>query len=416
MVGRRAQSELEGRAARCVGARAARAARRARLRLARLAARLVRRRRSRAAGRGAARGGLPARADVRRRGGAEVLRRSGGTAAAGSRLPPARKRLRGSRAPVLSGHARGGDAALSAPAVELAGLSRDYGARTALAPLSLAIGAGELVGLLGPNGSGKSTLLRMLVGLVRPTAGAARVAGVALRGDGLAVRRVASFAPGEIALYGELSARAHLDWLLRGRAREAYARAHSLAERLGLPLGARVRSFSHGMKRQLLLAAALAPDVPVRLLDEPTEGLDPTKRGEVLALLREDRAAGRTLVLSSHHLGEVDAVCTRLLFLSAGKLVADEDARALERRASALLRLRFPAGVGAERVAGELARAGLAPSRTWQVAGEDGQVWASCRLEAGDPRAAFARLATAELPAPTAVQHGRLSLAELYHE
>jgi ABC-2 type transport system ATP-binding protein len=301
-------------------------------------------------------------------------------------------------------------------ALETTGLSREFGARTALAPLSTAIRAGEIVGLLGPNGSGKSTLLRMLVGLVRPTAGGARVAGVELAGDGLAVRRVASFAPGEIALYGEMSARAHLDWLLRGREHAARARARGIAERLGLPLDAQVRSFSHGMKRQLLLAAALAPDVPVRLLDEPTEGLDPTKRGEVLALLREDRAAGRTLVLSSHHLGEVDAVCTRLLFLSAGKLVADEDARALERRAAALLRLRFPAAVGAERIASELARAGLSPSRTWQVAGEEGQIWASCRLEDGDPRAAFTRLASAELPAPTAVQHGRLSLAELYHE
>lgn len=306
--------------------------------------------------------------------------------------------------------------ASAVPAIETTGLRRDFGARTALAPLSISIRAGELVGLLGPNGSGKSTLLRVLVGLVPATAGGARVAGVALAGDGLAVRRVATFAPGELALYGEMSARAHLDWLLRGRERAARTRARAIAERLGLPLGAAVRSFSHGMKRQLLLAAALAPAVPVRLLDEPTEGLDPTKRGEVLELLREQRAAGCTLLLSSHHLGEVDAACTRLLFLSAGKLIADEGARSLEQRAASLLRLRFPAGLSAAAITQALARVELAVARTWQVAGEEGSTWVSCRLSSADPREAFARLAAAALPAPTAVQHGRLSLAELYHE
>jgi ABC-type multidrug transport system ATPase subunit len=168
------------------------------------------------------------------------------------------------------------------------------------------------------------------------------------------------------------------------------------------------------MKRQLLLAAALAPDVPVRLLDEPTEGLDPTKRGEVLALLREERAAGRTLLLSSHHLGEVDAACTRLLFLSTGRCIADEDARSLEQRAASLLRLRFP--TDAQRISDALARVGLSAARTWQAPGEDGHTWVSCRLEGSDPRPAFARLGTTDLPAPSAVQHGRLSLTELYHE
>jgi ABC-2 type transport system ATP-binding protein len=296
------------------------------------------------------------------------------------------------------------------------GLTRSFGAQVALAPLSLEVRPGELIGLLGPNGSGKSTLLRMWIGLVRPTAGSARIAGVPLSGDGLAVRRVCSFAPGEIALYGEMRADRHLDWLLRARDGAARARGRAIAARLGLPLRAAVRSYSHGMKRQLLLAAALAPDVPVRLLDEPTEGLDPSKRGEVLALLREERAAGRTIVLSSHHLGEVDAACTRLLFLARGKLLADEDARALERRAAGLLRLRYPPGTEAQRIAAELARVGLAPRRTWSAASEERSTWVSVALDGPDPRAAFERLGRADLPAPTSVLHGQLSLVELYRE
>jgi ABC-2 type transport system ATP-binding protein len=294
------------------------------------------------------------------------------------------------------------------PALRVRGLQRRFGARDALCPLDLELERGSVVGLIGPNGSGKSTLMRMLVGLVPPSAGSAEVDGVALRGDGVAVRRRCAFAPGELGFYGELTALEHLRWLLRGRERSAVGRGRALLARLGLPEKARVRGFSHGMKRQLLLAAALAPELPVRILDEPTEGLDPTKRGEVMELLREDARGERTILLSSHHLGEVDAICDRLLFLDRGRLIADEQAEQLARRARRLVRVRWAAPP--EDLAWLTRVAGVARVERR----EDG---ATLELASDDVRPLLAALGDAlRVEPPTAVEYGRLSLAELYRE
>lgn len=274
-----------------------------------------------------------------------------------------------------------------------------------------------MIGLLGPNGSGKSTLLRMLVGLVRPTAGAAHVDGIALAGDGTAIRKRATYAPGELALYKELRADAHLEWFLRGRDRAAVARARAIALQLGLPLRARVRTYSHGMKRQLVFAAALAPNVRVRILDEPTEGLDPSKRGTVLDLLTADaRERGSTIVLSSHHLGEVDRACDRLVFLSDGRKIADETPASLASRAGRVLRLDFAPDTDRARVLHALEKIGGARVARLE-ASADGALRASLVLDGDDPRPfAAAAFASAELPRPKAFEYGRLSLAEIYRE
>ncbi len=297
-----------------------------------------------------------------------------------------------------------------APRVASRGLTRRFGANVALHPVDLDLGPGGVVGLLGPNGSGKSTFLRMLVGLTRPDAGSAEVAGVALSGDGTAIRRRCTYAPGEIALYGELRGREHLAWLLRGREDGALARAVDTARALGLPLEARVRTYSHGMKRQLLFAAALAPRVPVRILDEPTEGLDPTKRGAVLDLLAEDARAGTLVLLSSHHLGEVDRACDRLVFLGAGRKIADETAASVARRARRFLRLAYDPA--ADLAAIERALAAVPGAR---VVRDDERF--GVHLEREDPRAFLAAAcAVPNLPAPVSVEYGKLSLHELYRE
>lgn len=288
------------------------------------------------------------------------------------------------------------------------GLTRAFGAKTALHPTDLDLGPGGVIGLLGPNGSGKSTLLRMLVGLVRPDGGSAQVAGAVLSGDGTAIRRRCTYAPGELAVYGELHARDHLAWLLRGRERGAHARAVRIAEELGLPVDARVRTYSHGMKRQMLFAAALAPDVPVRILDEPTEGLDPTKRGTVLDLLAADARNGTTVLLSSHHLGEVDRVCDRLVFLGNGRKIADETADAVARRARKLVRITYAADTDLARVESSLAaRPGVRVVR-------DGARF-SVHLDVEDPRPFLSALASAGA-VPATVEYGQLSLQELYRE
>ncbi len=299
---------------------------------------------------------------------------------------------------------------MTAAAIETQGLEKRFGDRQAVRPFAAAIAAGEVTGLLGPNGSGKSTFLRTLVGLVRPDAGRARVAGVELAGDGTAVRRHATYMPGEAALYGELSGRRHLAWLLRGRGARTRQRGEELARALELPLENSVRGFSHGMKRMLLFAAALAPDVGVRILDEPTEGLDPTRRAQVLELLRAEAARGCAVLLSSHHLGEVAHACARILCLHQGALLADERADALRERAQALLQLDFQDGVDAAALAGRLSELG---AREVRAAGAR----AAIELEDTDPRAFLARLAADRtLPAPRALSYGRPSLQELYRE
>jgi ABC-2 type transport system ATP-binding protein len=289
------------------------------------------------------------------------------------------------------------------------GLTRRFGSKLALAPLQLELGPGGVVGLLGPNGSGKSTLLRMLTGLVRPHGGEARVDGERVRGDGTAVRRRCTYAPGEIALYGDLRASEHLGWFLRERGNEALERARRIAGELGLPLRKKVHTYSHGMKRQLMFAAALAPRVGVRILDEVSEGLDPNKRSVVLDLLEEDAAAGTTILLSSHHLGEVDRACDVFVFLNDGKLVAMERADQLRERAARILRLTWEE---ADEAAVQRGLDALERARVTRTG-----LHAVIELEQPDPRPALASLAARpDLPPPRSVHYGELSLTELYHD
>lgn len=294
--------------------------------------------------------------------------------------------------------------------IRIAGLTRRFGANLAVKPFSLTLGPAGIIGLLGPNGSGKSTLLRMLLGLVPRDAGEAEVDGVPLRGDGLAIRRRVTYLAGELHVYGELSGSAHLTWCLRGRTRAARERAAEIAADFELPLDRKVRGYSHGMKRQLLLAAALAPDVRVRILDEPTEGLDPTRRAQVLELLSADAARGATLLVSSHHLGEVERACTRQVFLRKGELLDEGSAQALHRRARESLRVTWthapdPAA---------LARALAGPPSTELC--QEGERTTLFFPEGGGTERLRTLLSTAGLPAVRGIAYGELSLAELYRE
>ncbi len=291
--------------------------------------------------------------------------------------------------------------------IEVRGLARRFGAKVALEPLDLDVEPGRVTGLLGPNGSGKSTLMRCLIGLVPPDSGSARVDGVALSGDGTAIRRRCTYSPGEIALYGELTGLQHLDWFLREREREARARAKELAEAFELPLKRRVHTYSHGMKRQLMFAAALAPRVRVRILDEPSEGLDPQKRSTLIQLLERDVSSGTTVLLSSHHLGEVDRMCTTFVFLSGGKKLSVGSASEIASRARRLVRVSWPASVALEPLAARV-RSGRPSVRAGRLVVE---------LSSDDPRVFLGEMATwLDVPAPLAVDYGQTSLEELYRD
>jgi ABC-2 type transport system ATP-binding protein len=224
------------------------------------------------------------------------------------------------------------------------GLTKRYGTFAALSDVTLEVRKGEVLGLLGPNGSGKTTFLRLLLGMLFPSAGGATVAGLDPWRQGRDVRRLVSFLPGEIRLFGHMSGLEILRYMSGLRGGVGFDRAIALAERvMALDLARKVRKYSTGMKQKLALAQAFADPVEILVLDEPTSALDPTVRGDVVALVREARAAGQTVVFSGHVLSEVEAVADRVAILRRGRLMHVEDMHA--RRGLRMVLVRYEGGV-----------------------------------------------------------------------
>jgi ABC-2 type transport system ATP-binding protein len=205
--------------------------------------------------------------------------------------------------------------------VETHALTKQYREVTALDGCSLGVQRGEIFGLLGPNGAGKTTLLRLLLGYLRPTGGAARIDTLDCARQSVLVRSRVSYLPGEARLFRRMRGREVLKFFSRVRAGVDLNRSLEIAERLGLELSRPVVHMSTGMRQKLALSVTLSPNVPLIILDEPTSSLDPTMRSEVLELVREVQAEGRTVVFSSHVLSEVEAVCDRVAILRQGRLV-----------------------------------------------------------------------------------------------
>jgi ABC-2 type transport system ATP-binding protein len=176
-------------------------------------------------------------------------------------------------------------------------------------------------GLLGPNGAGKTTLIRLLLGYLRPSGGWARIDGFNCYSQAVDVHRRAAYLPGEVRLFRQMRAREVLGLLAGLRRDRSLSRALQIAERLALDLAPRVSAMSTGMRQKLALAATLACDTPVVILDEPTSNLDPSVRREVLSLVAEAKGAGRTVLFSSHVLSEVEQACDHVAILRAGQLV-----------------------------------------------------------------------------------------------
>jgi ABC-type multidrug transport system ATPase subunit len=214
------------------------------------------------------------------------------------------------------------------------GLVKRFGRITAVDGVDLRVPAGVRFGLLGPNGSGKTTLVRMLLGLVHATAGEVELLGEAMpRHAARVLPRVGALVEGPAA-WPHLSGRANLRMLDAagpGRGRDRRRRVDESLDRVGLGGIDRrpVRAYSLGMRQRLGIAAALLRGPELLLLDEPTNGLDPRGIGEIRVLLTELSRAGTTVVLSSHLLGEVDALCHRVGVMDAGRLVLDQDLAAL---------------------------------------------------------------------------------------
>jgi ABC-2 type transport system ATP-binding protein len=220
---------------------------------------------------------------------------------------------------------------MASAAIRTAGLTKHFGRTVALEGLDLEVHPGEVFGFLGPNGAGKSTTIRLLLGLIRPTAGEAWLNGIPV-GDVEEAHRSVGYVPGDVALWPQLTGAETLELLgnLAGGVDAAYR--DELVERLDLDLGKRVRSYSKGNRQKVALIAAFMTRPSILLLDEPTVGLDPLMEAEFQALAREAAEAGQTVFLSSHLLDEVEDVCQRVAILREGVLVevaALEDLRQL---------------------------------------------------------------------------------------
>ncbi len=206
------------------------------------------------------------------------------------------------------------------PLVQTFGLSKAYGAFQALSEVCLEIPRGQVFGLLGPNGSGKSTLIRCLLGYLKPSSGRATVDGLDCLGDRVAVHQQVSYLPGDVRLPRTLRAKGLMKLFAGMRTNGSFDRSMEVAQRLELPATRWVGLMSTGMKQKLALSIALSVDAPLLILDEPTANLDPTVRGEVLNLIREAKAAGKTVIFSSHVLSEIEDVCDSVAILKQGKL------------------------------------------------------------------------------------------------
>jgi|RhiMethySRZTD1v2_1073278.scaffolds.fasta_scaffold68834_3 ABC-2 type transport system ATP-binding protein len=211
--------------------------------------------------------------------------------------------------------------ASGSPAIAVEGLVKTFGHVRALDGLDLQVATGEVHGFLGPNGSGKSTTIRVLLGLLRADEGHASLLGGDPWSDAVALHRRLAYVPGDVTLWPNLSGGEVIDLLGRLRGGVDRARRDVLLERFELDPTKKGRTYSKGNRQKVALVAALASDVELLLLDEPTSGLDPLMETVFQDTVREITGEGRTVLLSSHILAEVEALCDRVSIIRAGRTV-----------------------------------------------------------------------------------------------
>ena len=215
---------------------------------------------------------------------------------------------------------------MDGPAIRLEGLVKSYGDVRALDGIDLTVPHGEVFGFLGPNGAGKTTAIRILMDLIRPTAGRAEVLGFDAQRQSLEVRRRCGYLPGDLQLYHSLTGAECFD-LMASLRRDGVAAGYrdALVERLRLDPTRRIGALSKGNRQKVGLIIALMAQPELVVLDEPTSGLDPLMQEEVEAILREIVADGRSVFFSSHVLSEVEQVANRVAMLRDGRIVAVAD-------------------------------------------------------------------------------------------
>jgi ABC-2 type transport system ATP-binding protein len=217
--------------------------------------------------------------------------------------------------------------------LEIRELRKDFGAATALRGVTFSVAPGEVFGYLGPNGAGKTTTLRIVLGLMRPTAGSVTVLGKDATDP--ECRANIGFLPGDLKLYGDMTGAATLDFFARFRPAKPPVLRSKLLDALdveGATLAKRVKFLSHGTRQKLGLVAAMQHDPRLLVLDEPTNGLDPLVQQAFRAVLVDFAARGGSVLFSSHVLSEVGAVCQRVAILREGQIVALESMERLREK------------------------------------------------------------------------------------
>jgi len=222
--------------------------------------------------------------------------------------------------------------------IELEDLSKYFGPIAAVDGISLSVGRGEVLGFLGPNGAGKSTTMKMVAGFIEPTGGAARVCGFDVTDDPIEVKKRIGYLPEGAPTYGDMTPTSFLDFVAAVRGFDGAERRRRIDEvvdkvRLTDVIRQPIDTLSKGYKRRVGLAQAMLQDPDVLILDEPTDGLDPNQKHHVRGLIRE-MAAEKAIVVSTHILEEVEAVCSRAVIIAHGKLLADGTPDALLARAT----------------------------------------------------------------------------------
>jgi ABC-2 type transport system ATP-binding protein len=205
--------------------------------------------------------------------------------------------------------------------IEVQGLTKSYGSKRAITDVSFSVDEGEVFGFLGPNGAGKTTTIRILMALISADSGTARIAGLDCWRQSVEIKKLVGYVPGEPALDPNLTGGQILEFFghLRGGVDHAYLK--QLIERFDLDTSRKFRQYSTGNKRKVVLIQAFMHRPRLLILDEPTSGLDPLNQHEFDRMINEVRAEGRTVLLSSHVLSEVEKTCTRVGIIRAGSIV-----------------------------------------------------------------------------------------------